>query len=78
MTKPLPKEDFLQLENYSLKLSLLKHSIKDMEIKLFEAAREAFLKAGLDTNLWSLDLDKGIFVSKQEQQTETLAPWIPI
>jgi hypothetical protein len=70
-TKPIPREKFLELENASLKLYIMKKNAQEivknaqeLEAK-FVAQGESLLESeGLTKDKWGIDLDRGLFVEK--------------
>ena len=64
-TKPIPKEKFLELENASLKLYIMRRNMQDMELKFKEIGEKLLDSEGLTVDEWGIDLDRGLFVQKQ-------------
>jgi hypothetical protein len=63
-TKPIDRTTFLELENMSLKLRIMRHNLERSETTFQEAAMKALDDAGLNTAEWGIDLDKGVFREK--------------
>jgi hypothetical protein len=70
-TKPIPKEKFLELENASLKLHIMRRNVqdmlknvKDLEAKFQEIGEKLLESESLSKDQWAIDLDKGQFVEK--------------
>jgi hypothetical protein len=55
--KPMDRTVFLELENMSLKLRIMQQNFQ-------QAAFKALADAGLSSDEWGIDLDKGTFVQK--------------
>ena len=63
-TKPIPREQFLELENHSLKLHIMQRNVQDQDAKFKAAIAKAYETAGLTPEDWALNLDSGQFVKK--------------
>ena len=64
-TKPIPKEKFLELENASLKLYIMRRNIQELEMKFKDIGEKLLQSENLSLEEWAIDLDRGLFVQKQ-------------
>jgi hypothetical protein len=64
-TKPVPKEKFLELENASLKLYIMRRNVQELELKFKDIGEKLLQSENLPVEEWAIDLDRALFVQKQ-------------